>query len=348
MAGSRDETTTAALSRARSRVPRLRFRPFAGDADVAGLATVMQVAFAADGLDWYPTPGSLANELAHSPNEDPRRDAVVAEVDGRIVAFGRAGWSVRGARHVYHTSGEVLPEFRRLGIGGAILRAEQARLREIAKDHPQDADRVFAAEVIEGQHGAEMLLSRDGYGPVRWFWEMSRPLAEPIEPLDLPSGLELRPLRPEDHRRVFAAEAEAFRDHWEHREWTDEDYAWAFGDPDLDTSLWRVAWDGDDIAGVVAAFVYKAENEALGLRRGWLERVSVRRPWRARGLASALMTSAMLELRARDIDTATLAVDADNPTGAVGVYERLGFRRSRGGTVMQRPMDPRRPAPGAP
>ena len=67
--------------------------------------------------------------------------------------------------------------------------------------------------------------------------------------------------------------------------------------------------------------------------------VSVRRPWRKRGVASALMLSAMLALREQGFETAALGVDADNPSGAVAIYERLGFRRSRGGMVMERPMD---------
>lgn len=324
-------------------VPGLRFRRFGGDADVEGMARVLQVAAGADGLDWYTTAEDLANELGNAPNEDPGRDAVVAEVEGRIVAFGRASWAIRDDRHVYHTAGEVDPAVRRRGVGRAILRAEQARLREIAADHVEARQRILSSEVIEGQAGALALLSSDGYSPVRWFSEMARPLAEPIAPRELPPGLELRPVRVEDHRRIFAAEGEAFRDHWGHREWTETDFRWAFGSPAIDTSLWRVAWAGDEVAGVVATYVYARENEQLGIRRAWLERVSVRRPWRQRGVASALMLSAMGALRERGFETAVLAVDADNPNGAVGVYERIGFRRVRGGTILERPMEPATP-----
>ena len=44
--------------------------------------------------------------------------------------------------------------------------------------------------------------------------------------------------------------------------------------PDLDTSLWQVGWDGDEVAGSVQTWIWKEENETLGTKRAWLESVS--------------------------------------------------------------------------
>ncbi len=77
---------------------------------------------------------------------------------------------------------------------------------------------------------------------------------------------------------------------------SDDDFARTFTMPELDTSLWRVAWDGDQVAGVVTSWIWRDENEALGVRHGWLEHISVRRPWRRRGLAKALIASALVGL----------------------------------------------------
>jgi ribosomal protein S18 acetylase RimI-like enzyme len=74
------------------------------------------------------------------------------------------------------------------------------------------------------------------------------------------------------------------------------------------------------------SWIWRAENETLGVRRGWLERISVRRPWRKRGLATALIVSALEGLRDRGMTDAMLGVDAENVTGALGLYEKLGFR----------------------
>jgi mycothiol synthase len=323
----------------RTSVPGLAFRHFRGDPDLPGILAVIHAAHHRDGVDAFPSLERLANELDHPVNENAASDLIVGELDARIVAYARASWSVRNGTYVYQSDGEVHPDVRRRGIGRALLRAEHGRLRRIAADHPTGAPRHLQAWLFDGQGGRAALLSSEGYAPVRYFTEMARSLAEPIPTVALPNGLEIRPVVPADHRRIFDAEAEAFRDHWGYREWTDADFARTFDDPDLDTSLWRVGWAGDAVAGVVVTLVPQTENAELGTLRGWLDRISVRRPWRRRGLAAALIASAFEGLRERGLDTAMLGVDAENPTGALALYERLGFRRVSGGQVLTRPLD---------
>jgi ribosomal protein S18 acetylase RimI-like enzyme len=72
---------------------------------------------------------------------------------------------------------------------------------------------------------------------------------------------------------------------------------------------------------------------------GWLDSVATRRPWRGRGLAGALIVRSMAALRDRGMTEAGLGVDAENPSGALRLYERFGFRRIRTWTFYQRPLD---------
>ena len=167
---------------------------------------------------------------------------------------------------------------------------------------------------------------------------MVRPLDAPIPDRSLPDGLELRPVTEKAARAVLAADAEAFQDHWGAHETTEEDVRRILGDPDNDLSLWIVAWAGDDVVGSVIGRIYPSDNAASGVRKAWLDRVSVRRPWRRQGVASALIVAALRELRARDMELAALGVDSDNPTGALGVYERLGFRRDRRSAAYRKPI----------
>ena len=131
--------------------------------------------------------------------------------------------------------------------------------------------------------------------------------------------------REDQWRTILAAENEAFRDHWGHREMGESAYKATFGRAELDTDLWVVAWDGDQVAGVVQNWIWPEENERLGVKRGWLEHISVRRPWRRRGLARAITAASLVKYREVGLDEAMLGVDSENPNGALGLYEGLGF-----------------------
>ncbi|MGH2445029.1 MAG: GNAT family N-acetyltransferase [Candidatus Limnocylindria bacterium] len=84
--------------------------------------------------------------------------------------------------------------------------------------------------------------------------------------------------------------------------------------------------------------IYAEENEALGVRRGWLDTVFTRRPWRRRGLARALIVRSLHVLRQRGMSGAVLGVDAENPSGALGLYESTGFGVSEKSTAWRKPM----------
>jgi ribosomal protein S18 acetylase RimI-like enzyme len=52
----------------------------------------------------------------------------------------------------------------------------------------------------------------------------------------------------------------------------------------------------------------------------------VRRPWRRRGLARALLVRSFAVLKKRGMAEAALGVDTNNPNGALRLYESVGFR----------------------
>ena len=109
--------------------------------------------------------------------------------------------------------------------------------------------------------------------------------------------------------------------------------------PTFDPTLWVVAYDGDEVAGGVINAIHPFENEALGINRGWLHSVFTRRAWRRRGLARALIARSLVLLKERGLDEGVLGVDADNPTGALGLYEKIGFVTFERSTAWRRPFD---------
>ena len=146
-------------------------------------------------------------------------------------------------------------------------------------------------------------------------------------------------MTPDQHRTIFDAESEAFLDHWGSHVWGDDLFRSTFAKSELDTSLWVVAWEGDQVAGVVENWIWPEENRKLGLHRGWLERISVRRPWRRRGLARAITAASIVRLREAGLDDAMLGVDSENPNGALGLYTGLGFAIYRRSSAYQRALE---------
>jgi len=73
---------------------------------------------------------------------------------------------------------------------------------------------------------------------------------------------------------------------------------------------------------VCLAFPERVGDPALG----WISILGVRRRWRRRGLGEALLRHAIRTLHARGLRRAGLGVDAESPTGATRLYERVGMR----------------------
>ena len=308
-------------------IPGLRFRrSYRDDADYDAIAEVFRASNVADDVPYAPSGANLREEFEHETAFDPDVDFVIAEVDGRQVADAGVDRIARGESVVYEVWGHVVPEWRRRGIGRTLLAANLARARERATiDGADDPRPAFAGSFTqEAEVGHRQLLTEAGFHTARYFFEMARDLAEVVV-APLPDGLELRPLTQDQHRAVWDADVEAFRDHWEARQPDEIDFVNLFAKADFDPSLWVVAWDGDEVAGSVQPWIWKDENASLGIRRGWLEHISVRRPWRGRGLARALTTEGLRRLREAGMTEAMLGVDADNPTGALGLYESMGF-----------------------
>jgi ribosomal protein S18 acetylase RimI-like enzyme len=322
-------------------VPGLRLRPYAGEPDLAEIARIQNAEAEADRVPGRTSAAEIEAEFAH-PNEhfDPRRDVTLAELDGRPVAVAMRVWidSTDGER-TYRVNGAVEPAARRRGIGRALLAENERCMRELAAGHVTPKPKVFGSWSGDSQAGATALLSASGFAPIRWFFEMTRHRLDDLPDVALPAGLEVRPITRDLVPAVWLASIEAFRDHWGGFDHSDEALERWLASPSTDVGLWAVAFDGDEVAGGVINMINAAENEALGLRRGLLASVFTRRAWRRRGVAGALVARSLEVLRERGMTTAWLGVDADNPSGALGLYERLGFEATYRSTAWRRPME---------
>jgi mycothiol synthase len=317
----------------------LRFRGLVRPDDVGPVVALANRAAAADQLDEYETPEQWANWLEHDSRRDPDRDILLAEVDGTLVGFTIAGWAPdNDGSHNYGVWGTVDATWRRRGIGAALLRWTEARLRRVAAGHPPSVEKRLESWAHEAERARIALLEANGYAVVRYFFLMDRATLDDVPQARFPQGVEIRPVRDEHLPAIFEMEVAAFRDHFGGIDDTSEAFERMVRDPRRDSSLWVVAWHGDQIVGQSLNRINRAENEALGVARGWVNAVGVRREWRQQGIGRALVAESLRVLREAGMTCARLGVDAENPHGALGLYESLGFGVVKRGRNYRKPM----------
>ncbi len=321
-------------------IPDLIFRQFRGEGDYPHMLAVYLACLQADQIEYTLTLEQVTNDYQHLINCDPTQDMLFAEISGEVIAYSRVFWEElsEGIR-VYNSYGNVHPAWRRKGIGTTMLAYNQARLRQIARQHLQDGPGFFQSWAADTEKGANALLVNQGYQPVRYELEMVRDLSEPFPDAPLPEGLEIRPVEKEHLWQIFRAANEAFEDHWGYRPLTDTEFEGWMKSPNFRPELWKVAWDGDQVAGSVQNFYNPEENQTFNRKRGYTEGISTRRPWRRRGLASALIVESMRMFKEMDMTETSHGVDSQNTSGALRLYQRLGYQVFKQHTIYRKSMN---------
>lgn len=231
----------------------------------------------------------------------------VLEVDGRVVGYGdiwvdddiRLDVAAPGHWDVFFDWAE-----------------SEARNRGIAR---------VLAQFSQG-HELEHVVVPRGYVYWRSSFTMEVDVEDPA-PVALPSGLELRTFREgADDEPLRALLNDAFvEDPFWHNVSPSNFREFFLRARGYDPALWFLAWDGDHLAGFALTYPEHGGDQELG----WVGTLGVGRAWRRRGLGEALLRTAFHGLHTRGLRRIGLGVDAENPTGALRLYERIGMQPIR-------------------
>lgn len=329
----------------------LVFRGFRGPEDYPAMVAVIEDSKEADQLEHATTVEDIARDYDHLINSDPYRDMLFVEMHGEVIGYSRMyWWALADGTYIYGHFANLLPAWRNLEIRRAMLHHNERRLREIAAAHINNnghncPGRYFESWANKTETHWRAVLTDAGYTPIRYGYLMVRPDLENIPEAPLPDGLEVRPVRPEDYWTIWYASKEAFRDHWGYSEdeWAETNFENWQESHIFTPELWQVAWEGDEVAGMVLNFIDHKENAAYNRLRGYTETICVRRPWRRKGVARALIARSFAVLKAQGMTEASLGVDAQNPNGALQLYKSMGFSPVRENTAFRKSLseDPR-------
>jgi len=294
-------------------------------ADAAAWAALLAAIQAVDGEDEHFSEQDLVEDFA-----DPERDFArgsVAVYDGNVM-IGYAVLAASSAAdpvHEMNQQGGVHPAYRSRGLGGRLLEwAEQAAV-PLHRDRFAGRPLTLSGSCLSSNGPAAALYLAHGYQQARWFHGMTRDLTSALPDAPVPAGVQIVGFTPERSPDALLVRNEAFRDHWSSTETTAEQWAHRTGYATFRPGLSFLAYAGDEPLGILIGHEYDAYTKATGIRDFHIALVGTRRAGRKRGIATALLARALGAARAAGFAAASLGVDADSPTGAVGLYQRAGF-----------------------
>ncbi len=266
-----------------------------------------------------------------SPGFDPARSVRVTETaHGKIVGYIEI-WDTDPLPVSNWVWARVHPDFEGLGIGTELMTWAEQRLQETVIRVPKDLRVAYTAGGLSTHMPTQRLMKDLGLSLKRYFWRMVTDLDKTPPEAVFPLGIEMKSFAEvNDLRQVYRAFNESFQDHWGHVEQPEEERLaewehWISSDEEFMPTLWFLAMDGEEIAGVCLCRRREYEDPDMG----WVNVLGVRRAWRKQGLGLAMLHYSFDKFRQMGKARAGLGVDAQSLTGATRLYEKAGMHVAR-------------------
>ncbi|MBW8870759.1 MAG: GNAT family N-acetyltransferase [Leifsonia sp.] len=304
--------------------------------DAAAVHEVYRAIDTQDHPNYVTTREEVEEELGYSFIDLEKDTLLAITAEGRAVAVGIVMEPPRQESLVREfMNGGVHPEFRGRGIGRELLAWQRSRGEQKLAASDKTLPCWLVGYADRRAPDRERLLLAGGFEVARYFHTMERDLREPIPEVVPTMDVRIVPYTTELADAVHAARDDAFRDHWGSQPLSDEQFAGLVSGSFV-PELSFVALAGDEVAGVLLTDVNEDDWPGQGYTGAYVSTVAVTRPFRGRRIAPSLLRSVLEACAARAYDKVTLDVDAQNPTGALGLYTGMGFVSTQAETGLVR------------
>jgi len=236
-----------------------------------------------------------------------------------------------GDNDVASLLGVVRPDHYQQGIGTSLLDWME---RRVCRAHETDDSLRFMRMSCDPNNQARVrLFKQHGFTPVRYSFKMEKTLSSSIDEPAIPSELSLLPWSDEWHETARKAFNQAFEGHW--------------GLPTIDAEMWMSRFVGVPQFRTDLSWLVIHGSEVVGLcvnwvppgnAYGWIEAIGVVPAWRSRGIADAMMARALNAFLDNGLTKVALDVDSGNLTGALQLYEKVGFAAVKREAIFTKPI----------
>ena len=303
----------------------LNMRRFVKDVDEPSWVEVLN-ASRKDREDWRAV---TAEEMLLQEKGDPSFDSegrFIAELDGRPVGVVHANVDKLREESKGFIRFDVIPESRGSGIERQLLetalRELKARGMTTAQAWADSKERDYI-ELLEGL----------GFSHVRVFSMMEMDLANVSQNIGENKQVAIRLLQKEleeDIKLLTRLINETFKEHFDFRPNTLEEIRhFLFSTPFLkEQEVFFAVLDGENI-GYIGVGTDEKYNLEKKVKAGAIFTIGVLKGYRRTGIGARLMLHGLEALKAKGMTKALLGVDDYNPTKAIGLYEKVGFRAKK-------------------
>jgi mycothiol synthase len=297
--------------------------------DAPAVYELYQAMDVADGTNWAGTLEGVLQDF-HEETVDLARDTLLGvNPQGQIIALGWVFPRSSDQKQVAFLWGGTHPDYRRKGLGNRVMKwLDQQGAAQLLSLN-DERERLLRVQSPDYLADRIALYQRMRYILARSFFRMRRMFDTPIPEPAVPAGYKIIPWLPKINPAIKEALDESFRDHWGHIDWTEAQWQDVLNNPTFRQQYSFLAMAGEEVAGVCLNRVITDEVDRTGIKEGWIGSLGVRRPYRKLGLGSALLCTSMRAFEADGYVCAGLGVDTESPTGALGIYERMGFHPIR-------------------
>jgi ribosomal protein S18 acetylase RimI-like enzyme len=304
--------------------------------DLPEIAALLSEGLSFDGLVFVQTAEELAEEF-DGTYCDLDQDVIVAIYKSSIIGVGYTIFLPSETKEERcYIFGTTKPEYRNNGVGTAVMKWATEHGESLLRSTKRTLPKYLRSDISATNSTAGSLFQSFNMSPVRWNDDLIIDLANSPEVFTA-TEYSIVPWDSSRDEEARITKNQAFMDHWGSTPTSEEGWEQLVhgSTARLEQSFFALD-QNEKIIGVLLSHRYESDDEVLGKRIGWIDKLATLSEHRKKSVGKSLITHALAAYQRDGLTHAALDVDTENPTGAYGLYTSVGFSTFRGSVTYER------------